>query len=149
MRRIPDTDAGGKNLAQSRPARYLVVGGVNTAIGYVLGVGLYLALSHRLHILAIGAIANVLAISFSFTTNKLFVFRTRGHWLPEYLRSYVVYGGMALLGTLLIWVLVDGLHVGIWVAQGLTMAITVVISYLGHSRYTFRPAQDTEAGQPK
>lgn len=128
--------------------RYLLVGGVNTVVGYVLGVGLYSLLAPRLHILLIGVLSNVLAISFSFVAYKRFVFRTHGNWLREYLRSYTVYGGMALLSILALWVLVDGLRLPIAVAQALAIGITVVASYLGHSRYTFRPAQDVELGPP-
>jgi putative flippase GtrA len=118
--------------------RYLVAGVWNTIFGYGVGVGLYLLLSEVMHIAWIGLIANVLAITMSFTTYKLFVFRSRGHWFAEYLRSYVVYGSMALLGIVLLWLLVDGFHVRIWFAQGMVIVTTVVISYFGHARFTFR-----------
>lgn len=118
--------------------RYLLVGGFNTLVGYGLGVGLYLALADQLHILVIGVIANILANSVSFTTYKYLVFRSQGRWLVEYLRSYLVYGGSALVGIMLLWLLVDGLRLPIWLAQGLAMLITVVASYLGHDRITFR-----------
>ena len=126
------------DLWRRRELRYLVVGGINTLFGYGLGVGLYLALSPMLHILVIGVIGSVIAITFSFTTFKLFVFGTRGHWLQEYLRSYVVYGGTGVLGILLVWVLVDGLRMPIWIAQGIAILLTVLVSYLGHARFTFR-----------
>lgn len=128
------------DLWRSRELRYLIVGGLNTLFGYSLGVGLYLALASRLHILIIGMIGNVLAITFSFITYKLLVFQTRGRWLAEYLKSYLIYGGSAVLGILLLWWLVDGLAVPIWLAQGLTILIVVVVSYLGHARFTFRRA---------
>jgi putative flippase GtrA len=128
---------------KSRKGRYLIVGGFNTVVGYVIGVGLLYGLSPAVHVLVIGAIANVLAITVSFTTYKLFVFQTRGRWIEEYVRSYLVYGSMAVVGTLLLWILVDGMRLSIWLAQGLAVVLTVVISYLGHSRYTF-----SAAGQP-
>jgi putative flippase GtrA len=136
-------------MVRSLPIRYLVVGAFNTVIGYCLGVGLYYLLSPAVHVLAIGAIANVIAISVSFTTYKLFVFRTRERWLEEYLRSYVVYGGMALVSIVALWVLVDAMRLPIWLAQAMSIIITIVISYLGHSRYTFGLATDAEAGQSK
>lgn len=105
--------------------------------GYSVGVALYDMLSPYLHVLAIGVIANIVAISMSFVTYKLLVFKTVGHWLREYLRSYVVYGGMALLGTLLLWLFVDGLKISIWIAQGLIIGSTVIFSYIGHARFTF------------
>ena len=117
--------------------------------GYCVGVGLYYLLSPAVHVLVIGAIANVIAISVSFATYKRFVFRTHDHWLQEYLRSYVVYGGMAVVSIVTLWILVDAVRLPIWLAQALSIVITVVISYLGHSRYTFGLATDVEAGQSK
>lgn len=128
------------DLWRVRELRYLLVGGFNTLFGYALGVGLYLALSPWLHILLIGVIGNVVAITVSFTTYKTLVFQTRGRWLAEYLKSWLVYGGSAVLGTLLLWLLVDGLAVPIWIAQALAILITVIVSYLGHARFTFRRA---------
>ena len=140
---MPDMKFITLGMFQSRKVRYLIVGGANTLIGYSLGVGLYYVLSPTLHILLIGAISSVLAISVSFTTYKLFVFQTRGHWLTEYLRSYVIYGGMALLGIILLWVLVDGMRLPIWLVQGVSI-LSVVISYMGHARFTFRLTSDSE-----
>jgi putative flippase GtrA len=132
---------------RSRKGRYLLVGGFNTVVGYFIGLGLLYGLSPAVHVLVIGAIANVLAITVSFTTYKLYVFRTRGRWIEEYFRSYLVYGGMAVVGTLVLWILVDGLRLPMWLAQGLAVVLTVVISYLGHSRYTFSAAGQPEKGR--
>lgn len=127
-----------QKLFKSKSIRYLIAGGWNTAFGYCLGVGLYLLLSDRLHITLIAVICNILAISMSFLTYKLFVFKTPGNWLNEYLRSFVVYGAMALLGILLLWCFVDLLGIGIWWAQALVIFLTVFISYFGHKLFTFK-----------
>jgi putative flippase GtrA len=125
-------------LFKTKSVRYLIAGGWNTAFGYFLGVGLYLLLSDRLHITLIAIICNILAISMSFLTYKLFVFKTHGNWLNEYLRSFVVYGTMALLGILFLWCFVDVLGVKIWWAQALVILFTVFISYFGHRLFTFK-----------
>ncbi len=127
-----------KKYSDSSKLRYLLAGGWNTVFGYGIGVILYYLLSNYLHVTVIALIANIIAITMSFTTYKLFVFRTKGEWLKEYLRSYVVYGGMALLGIGLIWFMVNGLSIPFWIAQGLTILLTVIISYIGHSRFTFK-----------
>jgi len=106
--------------------------------GYGVVVWLYLWLSTDMHIVWIGVIANILAITMSFMTHKIFVFRSREYWLYEYLRSYVVYGSVSLIGILILWLLVDGLSVNIWIAQGVAIILTVIVSYIGHSRYTFK-----------
>lgn len=118
--------------------RYIIAGVFNTSLGYCLGVLLYHLMYPKIHIGFIGAITHFAAITISFTTYKLYVFRTKGSWAKEYLKSYVVYGSSALLGIVVLWVLIDIVVASIWVAQGASMIATIVLSYLGHSRFTFR-----------
>ena len=120
--------------------RYLTVGGFNTVVGYFIGVFGYMIFHDYLPLVMIGVISNILAISFSFVTYKLFVFQTQGRWLTEYLKSYIVYGSSALLGIGLLWLLVGQLTVSIWFAKGIIIIFTIIVSYLGHSRFTFRRA---------
>lgn len=118
--------------------RYLVVGALNTVAGYGIGVGSYILGHSHLSLIAIGIVSNVLAITFSFVTYKCFVFQTQGQWLREYARAYLVYGSTALFGIVLLWLLVGQLALSIWLAQGVIIVTTILISYLGHSRFTFR-----------
>jgi putative flippase GtrA len=121
--------------------RYLLVGGFNTAFAYCVSVGLYYALTRRLHIVAIGAIANVICITEAFIAYKIVVFRSHGRWLREYLRCYVVYGGNALIGIGGLWLLANVIGVPFWIAQGGLMIVGIAISYVGHDRFTFDKAQ--------
>jgi len=127
-----------RKFLQKKSVRYLLAGGWNTAFGYAIGVGAYILLSDRLHVAAIAAICNIFAITMSFITYKIFVFKTSGNWLVEYGRSYLVYGSMALLSIILLWIMVDYFKFKIWYAQGLVIFITVFASYLGHKYFTFR-----------
>jgi putative flippase GtrA len=122
----------------SKKARYIVVGALNTAVGYGIGVIGYLLLENRVSLIGIGIICNIVAITFSFVTYKCWVFQTKGQWLTEYARCYLVYGGTAVLGVGLLWLLVGKLAISIWFAQGLIIIITIIVSYLGHNRFTFR-----------
>jgi len=118
--------------------RYLLAGGWNTLFGYVCGLVLYYGLGGRVHVVMVGVLANLLAITMAFMTYKLFVFRTKGNWLAEYFRAYLVYGATAILGIGLLWILVDGAGFPFWLAQGLVIVITVIVSFVSHSRFTFR-----------
>jgi len=118
--------------------KYLFAGFVNTLFGYFLGVFLYIHMVNYVNIIFISALSNIIAITFSFFVYKSYVFRTQGNWLKEYLKCFIVYGGSALFGIFMIWVLVDRLSINIWVAQFLTIAITVAGSYFGHRRFTFK-----------
>jgi len=118
--------------------RYLMAGGFNTLVGYSIGVGLYKALGSNLNIVWIGVISNILSITVSFLSYKILVFKTKGMWLTEYMKSYIVYGGIAVIGIFCLWVFVDKMKISIWLAQALVIGMTVIISYVGHSRFTFR-----------
>lgn len=127
-----------RDFLNSRKIRYLLVGGLNTLFGYLVGVGVYKLMSHALDVWVIGIVSNMLAISFSFVTYKLFVFKTAGQWLQEYLKAYSVYGAMAIVGIALLWLYVEVLSLSIWLAQGIVIVSTVALSYIGHSKITFR-----------
>jgi putative flippase GtrA len=131
----------GDRETRKKMLRYLIVGGFNTVFGYFVTVGLYYTLRSHLHIVVIGVIANVVCITVSFMTYKLLVFNSSGSWWREYLRCYIVYGGSALVGIAGLWLLVDVLGVPFWLAQGLLMVISVVISFAGHDRFTFKKVQ--------
>jgi len=125
-------------LLSREKMRYLIAGGFNTLVGYSIGVGLYKALGSNLSIIWIGVISNILSITVSFLSYKILVFKTKGMWLTEYIKSYIVYGGIAVIGIFCLWVFVDKMKISIWLAQALVIGMTVIISYVGHSRFTFR-----------
>jgi len=126
------------NLVNKEEIRYLLAGAWNTVFGYFLGVGAYLWLSEWLHIIYISILANIIAITMSFFTYKVFVFRTTGGWLKEYLKIYLVYGLTMLIGTMLIWLFVNFLGMNIWLGQGLVLLSVFIISYILNRNFTFK-----------
>lgn len=126
------------SLTHSEQLRYLLVGGVNTVVGYLIGVGTYELLFEHSNIWVVGFAANIMAITFSFVMYKLLVFKTTGNWLREYISCYVVYGAMAMVGVVLLWLFAEKLDLSIWIAQGLVIGCTVSLSYIGHKKFTFK-----------
>jgi putative flippase GtrA len=127
--------------------RYLIVGGWNTAFGY----GVFAALTYLFTgvipypYMVANAVASVLSITVAFLGYKLFVFKTKGNYLREYLRTWVVYGASTLSGLALLPVMV--MLVGLviknaaivpYVAQAVLTPIVVASSFLGHKKYSFR-----------
>ena len=96
-----------KTLLLSTNSRFLVIGGLNTIVGYFTVTIIYFLLASRVGIIFVGIISNVVAISIAFTLNKIFVFRTRGNWLREYLSSYITYASTGFLGIFLLnlWIM--------------------------------------------
>lgn len=116
---------------------YLAAGGWNT----LFGIGLY-ALAYRLfgekvHYLLLAVPVNIAAITNAFCCYKLFVFRTEGNWLREYLRCYLVYGGGSLAGMGLLWLFTELFGMSPAYANILGTAVVVTASYFGHKYFSF------------
>jgi len=126
----------------AKPSKYLIAGAWNTAFGYTIGALLYLWLIQDVGIVWVGILANMISITMAFAVYKLFVFQTKGNWLREYLRSYVVYGGSGALSVVLLWLLVGQLGFNIWFGQGMAILLTAVASYSQHAKFTFREGGD-------
>lgn len=124
-------------LWHDKRLRYFIIGGGNTIFGYMASVGLYYGLTTYLHIVAIGIISSIVNISFSFLTYKLLVFKTKGAWFSEYLRCYAVYGLSLLMSICSLWIIVDYMHISFWIAQAGIIFVSAILSYIGHSAWTF------------
>ena len=135
--------------------RYLAVGVWNTLFGY----GCYAFLTYLLTgvmphaYMAAAVLSTVINITVSYLGYKIFVFQTKGNYLREYLRCYVVYGTMSLVNLALLPVLVAVLGQFVttaeyapYLAGAILTAGTVVVSFIGHKRYSFAPQTASEIG---
>ena len=127
-------------LKEDRRIRYMVAGIINTAIGYVVPIFLYFFLCELLPAAAISALAACICISIAFVMYKFFVFRTKGNWAREYARCYIVYGTVYSFCIVAIWVMVDLYDMRFWIAQTIATSCIVVVSYIGHEKFTFATA---------
>lgn len=116
---------------------YLLVGGWNTAFGYLVFLALYYLFVSRIHYLIIFVISNIISITNAYIGYKIFVFKTKGNYLKEYARFYLVYGGAMALNFILLPVCVELLKISPPAAQGGLIFITIIYSYLGHKNYSF------------
>jgi putative flippase GtrA len=133
--------------------RYLCVGVFNTAFGYGLFALTLFLLNHSvaqrylyLTVIAASLISTPVSITVAYFGYKLFVFQTRGNHLREWLKAFGVYGVGMLPGLLVLSALTrllqSVLHHKSWagyVAGALVQGFTVIISFLGHKKVTFRP----------
>ena len=117
--------------------RCLLVGILNTTVGYFLGLVIYSFTQDILWLPIILFFINAANISLSFLTYKLLVFNTRGNWVIEYLKCYIVYGANFILSMMVVWVLVEELGYRFWIAQGIALVIGVFLSFFLHDKFTF------------
>lgn len=118
-------------------ANYLIVGFINTIFGYAIGVMLFPRLNINFSTLNCLIIINFISISFSFLSYKKIVFRTKGNWLKEYLKCFLVYGFNGVLSIILVWFFYEKISMQYWFAQGIAMLILIPTSFFIHKKYTF------------
>ncbi len=116
---------------------YLATGGWNTLFGLGLYTFVYWLWGNLVHYMVLAVLVNIAAITNAFLCYKLFVFRTKGNWLKEYLKCYIVYGGGTLAGMGLLYILVSLFKLTPVFANFLSTAVVVVASYFGHKYFSF------------
>lgn len=113
-------------------ARFLLSGGVNTAISYVA----YALLLQAVPYAWAYTIAYALGVTSSYLLSRYFVFnRSGGRYGPAWVA--LIYGGQYLVGMLLVWVWVDVLE-GWQVAAPLFSTLLQLPMVYGLNRLVFR-----------
>lgn len=124
---------------------FLLVGGVNTAVGFLAFVGfdrLYAALAPGwapvLHNTVTLGCAHVLSVVIAFVLYRTLVFRVTGHVWADLVRFESVY----LVSLGINWVLLNLLTVVFRLpavlAQAIVVGIIAMISFFGHKHFSFR-----------
>ena len=127
--------------------RYVLVGGWNTVFGYscffLMNRWLATMMPEYSYLVA-SVVSSLLAISVAFLGYKWFVFRTKGNYLREWLRTVTIYSGSIFFSTLalapLVWLI---RHESRYQTQapylaGAAIAVcNVVISFFGHRHFSF------------
>lgn len=127
-------------VATNQPLRFLVVGGWNTGSSYAVFAVTYYLFSPYVDYLVILVAATVVNVTNAFLCYKFIVFRTRGNYLREYLRFYMVNAVPIGVGFVLLTVAVEGLKMNAYLASALLTAGAAVFSYFGHKNFSFRSA---------
>jgi putative flippase GtrA len=126
--------------------KFLIVGVWNTFFGYLV---YFLALkvfqfmfetTHYAYLWAMG-VAQVIGTINSFVSHRGITFaeRTRGNRLSEFLRFSLVYVFTFCLTLALMPVFVGKLGISAEITGIIVICIGTVISYIGHSRFSFKP----------
>jgi len=129
--------------------RFLVVGVGNTAFSYFVFLvalalfgpllrGVALPLISLNYFLIIQWACWILQVPVSTLTMKYWAFRRGGHWAGQVFRAYFVYLPGLWVSSAILWSTVRLLHLPPAIGQLFAIAVTTVLSYLGHKYFTFR-----------
>ncbi len=118
--------------------RFLIAGAWNTLFGYLSFMALYFLLVHLMNYMFIFIISAAVNIIQNFWVYKIFVFKTKGNHLKEFLRFNTVYAFSIGLNFVLLPFFVEVLKMHPLIAQACLIFLIVVISYIGHRNFSFR-----------
>jgi putative flippase GtrA len=127
-------------LLRTPQARYLLVGGYNTAVGYAVFGALLLLLGHWVHYTILLVLAWVLSTGNAFVAYRVLVFRVQGHFFRDLLRFASVYLVALGVNVAALPVVVSLTHLPVFVAQGVVVLGTTVGTYTAHKYFSFRRA---------
>ncbi len=133
-------------VVRDQRVAFLLVGGVNTVVGFVCFAGFLLLLGQRRY-LAVLLCAHVVSVLIAFVLYRFFVFRVRGHLLADLWRFETVYLSALALNFVMLPILVELAHLPVLVSQAMIMFVTSVMSWVGHKHYSFRrrpPSQEPQ-----
>ena len=129
--------------------RFLLVGGFNTVVSYILFFALYWLFTKfnvwNFDKIVISDAALLvqycLTINLSFITMRYYVFQSHGNWKTEFLKAWSVYISLYLINapciSFLIWL---GFHP--LVAQAMYLIFSTIITFLLHKYYSFRQTEN-------
>lgn len=129
-----------RRILGDQRVRFIIVGGVNTLVGYtvfaVLTTSVFgtLRFGYLLSLLVSYAVAIVLA----FLLYRRFVFAVSGRWWLDFVRFVSVYMLAIGINFLALPALVElvGLHP--LVSQAMVLVATTLLSFVGHKLFSFR-----------
>ena len=126
--------------------RFLLVGGFNTVFAYLVLNLLDIFLSFLLKgLFSSVVIANIaliiqyiLTVNFSFVTMRYYVFQSHGNWKKEWLKAWSVYIFLYLINAPILTFMMTVLGWSIWLAQGVYLVFSTIVTFLLHKYYSFR-----------
>jgi len=117
---------------------------VNTVVGLAVYPILYLVFEPiGMGYIQVLVIAQVVCISFSFVSNKYFVFKTKGNLKKEYLKFFAFHGFYFALNLVCLPILVEAFKINPIISQtGFAIAV-IMTSYFWHNAVTFKTARES------
>ena len=118
--------------------RFVALGAINTLFGFSVFACLLHLLRPWLGYLGVLFLTYVVAVSEAFAVQRRWVFHHNSGWFPAYLRFWLVYSVALAVNLVLLALFVQVTHVPVILAQGLSLVLTTLGTFLGHRSFSFR-----------
>jgi putative flippase GtrA len=126
-------------IVASREFKFLLVGGINTAVGYLLFVALQVSLPEGISDQSELLMAYVPATILGYLLQRRFVWKSENRKSKEAVRYLLFVAAQFALNLGMLWVLATVLGLNAILAQSLATATLIVIAFIVHGKWTFKP----------
>ncbi|MBQ7408350.1 MAG: GtrA family protein, partial [Clostridia bacterium] len=124
------------------PIAYLIFGGLTTLISWGVSNGLYYFAFNKTNNLLANVISEVVAITFAYVTNKLFVFCSKTNGFKQFITEMALFYGARIASTLLnlgaMWLFVDKLLYEFWICKIVINVVVIVLNYFLSKLFIFK-----------
>ena len=123
--------------------RFLIAGGLNTLVGLSVYPLLYfLLLPAGFGYIQVLLLAQIPCVTFSFITNKYFVFKTKGNLTKEYIKFFIFHMVLLLINLIFLPTLVEMFKINPVYSQTLFVILVIFTSFFWHDSITFRLSKE-------
>ena len=117
--------------------RFLLVGGYNAAFSYIIFAIAVHFIGHQYYQICV-ALQWIISSVFSFTTQKLFVFCTKGNWLKEYIKCCTTWVISYCCNALILEVIVRYITKNVYIGQFVSILLASVVTYILFKYFAFK-----------
>ena len=118
--------------------RYILVGAINTAFGFLMFTGLYYSLNEVMNYIFIIAITQVIAITFSHFMQRRFVWRTKNRYSKELAKFASTYFSLSLVNIALLSFAVEYLELPTLSSQYVIGFLLIIVTFFFQKYWIFR-----------
>jgi putative flippase GtrA len=126
-----------RSRLQPKHVKFAVIGVYNTLFGYGAFAGLHEGFPHVNYMFVLIVSREVSVVS-AFVAYRLFVFKVRGAIVSDFVRFWLVYSGAMVANLIALPFFVEIVGLNVLLAQAVTMVLTVISSWIGHSHFSFK-----------
>lgn len=122
-------------LISRQEIRFLIVGAINTVVGYgTYAILLFISYPY----LIANTISMIVGVANSYLWNRFFTFKSKGKAASEIVRFSFVYLISYCCSMLFLYLIVGQLGMNAYIAGGLNIIVTTLISWFGHKNFSFK-----------
>ena len=124
-----------KKALKNQKIRFIVVGCINTMVGYIAFISLvFLSLQY----IVANLFATIIGVTTSYYLNKYYTFKRYKKSVEELFRFVLVYLISFVISNLILYALIDLLLISPYKAGSINIFFVTMISWFGHKYFSFK-----------